>query len=138
MRRRESAYAVWQEPVHRGKMIRVNQGFFSGSEPSSMNVPLTDELKLFVQKKVATGAFRTEQDVVLEAIRRFWREDQAYEHAGLGESTSVDDLIDDEAVASCQDDADDSVTLDHVRAATSMIKDSMARVVVEQERAERL
>jgi hypothetical protein len=49
----------------------------------------------------------------------------------------LDDLIDDEAIAICEKEADDSITLEEVRAATSQIKDSMARVVIEEERAER-
>jgi hypothetical protein len=61
---------------------------------------------------------------------------------GLGEtggraSKSVEDLIDDEAIATSEKEADESVSLEEVRAATSKIKDSMARVVIEEERAER-
>ncbi|QEH39070.1 hypothetical protein OJF2_76820 [Aquisphaera giovannonii] len=48
-----------------------------------------------------------------------------------------DDLIDHDAIAYCEREADDRITLDQVRAATSSIKDSMARVVIEEERAER-
>jgi hypothetical protein len=48
-----------------------------------------------------------------------------------------DDLIDHDAVAYCEREADDGITLEEVRAATSSIKDSMARVVIEEERAER-
>ncbi len=51
---------------------------------------------------------------------------------------TLEDLIDYEAIASCEKEADDSITLEEVRAATSKIKDSMARVVIEEERAERL
>jgi hypothetical protein len=46
-------------------------------------------------------------------------------------------LIDREAIASCEKEADDQITLEEVRAGTSKIKDSMARVVIEEERAER-
>ncbi|MGZ5975177.1 MAG: hypothetical protein ACXWPK_17450 [Isosphaeraceae bacterium] len=52
-------------------------------------------------------------------------------------SFTVEDLIDHEAIASCTKEADDSITLEAVRAGTSTIKDSMARVVIEEERAER-
>ena len=45
--------------------------------------------------------------------------------------------MDYEAIASCEKEADDSVSLEEIRAATSRIKDSMARVVIEEERAER-
>jgi hypothetical protein len=47
-----------------------------------------------------------------------------------------DSLIDDDAIAYCEREADEGITLEEVRAATSSIKDSMARVV-EEERAER-
>lgn len=46
-------------------------------------------------------------------------------------------LLDHDAIAYCEREADDSVTLEEVRAATSRIQDSMARVVIEEERAER-
>lgn len=56
---------------------------------------------------------------------------------GAGAMLTLEDLIDDEAVASCEAEADDSVSLEEVRAATSKIKGSMARAVIEDERAER-
>lgn len=48
-----------------------------------------------------------------------------------------DYLLDHDAVAYCEREADDSITLEEVRAGTLSIKDSMARVVIEDERAER-
>lgn len=51
--------------------------------------------------------------------------------------TIPDHLIDHEFVAYCEREADDSVTLEEVRAATAKIKDSMARVIIEEERADR-
>ena len=68
---------------------------------------------------------------------------QAPPHEGTGDvasvkrATTLDDLIDHEFVAYCEREADDSVTLEEVRAATSKIKDSMARVIIEEERADR-
>lgn len=54
------------------------------------------------------------------------------------QGTGVPDyLIDHEFVAYCEREADDSVTLEEVRAATAKIKDSMARVIIEEERANR-
>jgi putative addiction module CopG family antidote len=101
-----------------------------------MNVSLSDELKDFVQKKVASGEFRSEEAVFQEALRRFRQEDQAGGRA-VGEKATPEDLVDWEAIASCEREADDRITLEEVRAATSKIKDSMARVVIEEERAER-
>ena len=52
-------------------------------------------------------------------------------------SAAEDDLMDHDAIAYCAREADDSITLDDVRAGTAKIQDSMARAVVEDERAER-
>ena len=46
-----------------------------------------------------------------------------------------DNLIDYDAIAYCEREADDSITLEEVRGATSSIKDSMARIVIEIGRA---
>jgi hypothetical protein len=54
-----------------------------------------------------------------------------------GTNPGLEDLIDYDAIAYCEKEADDTITLEEVRAATSRIKDSMARVVIEEERAER-
>jgi hypothetical protein len=48
-----------------------------------------------------------------------------------------EDFIDHEFVAYCEREADESVTLEEVLEATSKIKDSMARVIIEEERADR-
>jgi putative addiction module CopG family antidote len=102
-----------------------------------MNVFLTDEMKDFVQKKVASGAFPSEDAVLEEAVRRFRDEEQNGHRGDASEKPTLDDLIDYDAIASCEKEADDTITLAEVRAATSTIKDSMARVVIEDERAER-
>ena len=58
--------------------------------------------------------------------------------AGVAESKpTLEDLIDHDAIAYCEREADDTITLEEVRAATAKIQDSMARVVIEEERAER-
>lgn len=48
-----------------------------------------------------------------------------------------DYLLDHDAVAYCEREADDSITLEEVRAGTATIKDSMAHTVIDDERAER-
>ena len=48
-----------------------------------------------------------------------------------------DDLLDHDVIAYCEREADDRITLEEVRAGTSSITDSMARAVIEDERAER-
>jgi hypothetical protein len=50
---------------------------------------------------------------------------------------ALDDHIDHEFVEYCAREADDGVTLEEVLEATSSIKDSMARVIIEEERADR-
>ena len=102
-----------------------------------MNVFLADEMKDFVQNKVASGEFPSEEAVLQEAVRRFRQQDQTGCRAEDTEKATPEDLIDWEAIASCEKEADDSITLEEVRAATSKIKGSMARVVIEEERAER-
>ena len=101
-----------------------------------MKVNLTDEMNHFVQKKVKSGALPSEEAVLQEAVRRFRQQDQA---GGRGDNAenAEEELIDYEAIASCEKEADDSITLEAVRVGTSKIKDSMARVVIEDERAER-
>jgi Arc/MetJ-type ribon-helix-helix transcriptional regulator len=102
-----------------------------------MIVSLTDEMKDFIQKKVASGAFPSEDAVLEEAVRRFRDEDRSGHRGDASEKPMLVDLIDYDAIASCEKEADDSITLEEVRAATSTIKDSMSRVVIEEERAER-
>jgi Arc/MetJ-type ribon-helix-helix transcriptional regulator len=126
-----------QETASSGNMVHVTQQVPTEAEPWPVNVILSDEMKRFVQKKVASGAFPSEEAVLQEAVRRFRQEDQAGGHAGNGEKAADEDLIDYEAVTSCEKEVDDTVTLEAVRFATSKIKDSMARVVIEEERAER-
>ena len=66
----------------------------------SMSVTLTDEIKSFVQEKVATGAFPSEEAVLQEAVRRFRQEEQAADFGRRGKQASFEDLIDYEAIAS--------------------------------------
>ena len=61
---------------------------------------------------------------------------QASPH-GSAPDAILDDLIDHEFLAYCETEADDTVTLEEVLEATSKIKDSMARVVIEEERVDR-
>jgi len=98
-----------------------------------MNVSLTDELKDFVQKKIETGQYPSEEAVIEAALKRL--RDQEYEKGKT--VPTLDDLIDHEFVESCARENDDDVTLEEVLKGTSSIKDSMARVIIEEERADR-
>ena len=66
----------------------------------SMSVTLTDEIKSFVQEKVASGAFPSVEAVLQEAVRRFRQEEQAGAFGRRGKHASFEDLIDYEAIAS--------------------------------------
>jgi hypothetical protein len=70
-------------------------------------------------------------------VRRFRDEDQNGHRGDASEKPTLDDLIDCDATASCENEADETITLEEVRAGTSTIKDSMARAVIEEDRAER-
>ena len=97
-----------------------------------MNVSLTGELNDFVRKKVADGQYASEQAVIEAALMKLCGEYESQETA-----RTLDDFIDHEFVEYCTREADDSVTLEEVLHATSTIHDSMARVLIEEERAER-
>ncbi|OJW20239.1 MAG: hypothetical protein BGO49_04865 [Planctomycetales bacterium 71-10] len=95
-----------------------------------MNIHLSIELERLLKGKVAAGIYPSQEAVIEAALVRFLA-DEPVPHAPFGE------LIDHDFVKYCEREADDSVTLDEVRAATSRVQDSMARVIVEEERAER-
>ncbi|MFI5454368.1 MAG: hypothetical protein ACHRXM_02865 [Isosphaerales bacterium] len=59
------------------------------------------------------------------------------EDDGRKTGPTLDDLIDHDFVEYCAREADDSVTLEEVLEATFTIRDSMARVIIEEERADR-
>jgi putative addiction module CopG family antidote len=97
-----------------------------------MNVSLTDELKDFVQKKVENGQYPSEEAVIEAALTQLRDQDETRKVA-----PTLDDFIDHEFVEYCAREADDSVTLEEILQATSTINDSMARVIIEEERADR-
>jgi putative addiction module CopG family antidote len=101
----------------------------------AMNVTLTNDLRDFVRQKVESGEVPSEEAVLREALQVLREQD-----ARRTETTNMEvpeDLVDHEFIAYCSREADDSATVEEVLRATSRIQDSMARVVVEDERAER-
>lgn len=86
-----------------------------------------------------------EERVLLEQARSSGRDPTQYAHdiirghvaRNRGPASPLDGLLDHDFLAYCDREADDDVTLEEVLRATSKIKDSMARVIVEEERAER-
>jgi putative addiction module CopG family antidote len=98
-----------------------------------MNVSLTDELKEFVQRKIKSGQYRSEEAVIEAALERLRdQEDETRKTI-----PKHDEVIDQEFVEFCAREADDGVTLDEVLEATATIKDSMARAIIDEERADR-
>src|SRR5262245_40934692 len=97
-----------------------------------------DEERAFIERARRNGHDLT--DYIHQVLREHIRipvRSTGRDVPANGATPTLDDLIDDEAVASCEAQADDGITLEEVRAATAKIKDSMARVVIEDERAER-
>ena len=97
-----------------------------------MNVSLTDDLKDFVRKKVQNGQYPSEEAVIAAALTQLRDQDERPTTA-----PTLDDFIDHEFVQFCSRETNDSVTLKKVLQATSSIQDSMARVIIEEERADR-
>jgi Arc/MetJ-type ribon-helix-helix transcriptional regulator len=93
-----------------------------------MNVSLNKTLSDFVRDKIRSGQFASEEAVVDAALERF--RDQ--------EAPPLEGLIDHEFVDFCSREGDDSVALEEVVRATSKIPGSMARAIIEDERADRI
>ena len=98
-----------------------------------MNISLTDELKVFVHRKIEDGEYPSEVAVIEAALRLYREQDDRRSHL----VPTIDDLMDHECFEYCAREADEEVTLDEVLEATSTINDSMARVIIEDERADR-
>jgi putative addiction module CopG family antidote len=98
-----------------------------------MNVSLTDELKEFVRRKIEKGQYQSEEAVVEAALKQLRNQEREDRKTG----PALEDFIDYEFVEYCAREADDSVTLEEVLEATSTIKESMARSIIEDERADR-
>jgi hypothetical protein len=96
-----------------------------------------DEQALLERARVSGRDLAGYVHQVLEQHLRTPNAETGPEEAPNGANPTLADLMDWEAIASCEKEADDSITLEEVRAATAKIKDSMARVVIEEERAER-
>jgi hypothetical protein len=110
-----------------------------------MTITINIQLRPEEERALLERARVSERDLagyvrqILHEHLRTPKPDSGQDEAANGETPALtlEDLIDYEAIASCEKEADDSVSLEEVRAATSKIKDSMARVVIGEERAER-
>jgi putative addiction module CopG family antidote len=98
-----------------------------------VTVSLSDELKAFIRKKIENGQYPSEAAVIEAALKRL----RDHEQDGRQTMPALDDLVDQEFVEYCAREADDGVTLEEVLDATSTIKDSMARVIIDEERMDR-
>lgn len=105
----------------------------------SINIELEpeEEQALLEQARVSGHNLAGYIHQVLRDHLRIRRKPIGGDRSKNGALPALADLIDQEAIASCEGEADDGISLEKVRAATSTIKDSMARVVIEDERAER-
>ena len=72
----------------------------SSSPDSSRDWTRDRSVRRFVQEKVATGAFPSEEAVLQEAVRRFRQDEQVAAFGRRGNQASFEDLIDYEAIAS--------------------------------------
>jgi Arc/MetJ-type ribon-helix-helix transcriptional regulator len=93
-----------------------------------MNAFLPNDLRIFVQNKVQSGEFPSEEAVLEAALKQF-REQKA-----LG----LEELIDHEFLEFCAGEGDDNVTLEAVLQATSSIPGSMSEAIIDDERADRI
>jgi hypothetical protein len=86
-----------------------------------------------------------EERALLEQARLSGRDPAQYAHdiirgyvsQAQGAASALESLLDHDFLAYCEREADNEVTLEEVLEATSKIQDSMARVIIEEERAER-
>lgn len=85
------------------------------------------DMRSWIAAKVRAGDFVSEE-ALIEAALRSLRDNEAH---------GADSLLDAAFMADCEREGDDAVTVEEVRAATASIRDSMSRVIVEEERAER-
>jgi len=106
----------------------------------TLNIELRpDEERALVERARLSGRDLADHvhQILQEHIRGRGRGSDAI--GGPGETTpTLEELIDEEAIKSCACEVQgkEVPSLEEVRAATSKIKDSMARVVIEEERAE--
>ena len=102
----------------------------------TINIELgPDDERALSQRHRGSGRDLTEyvHQILQEHIRTPSQDERAAEIP-----PTLDDLIDHDAIAYCEErEADDSITLEEVRAATAKIQDSMAHIIIEEERAER-
>jgi putative addiction module CopG family antidote len=97
-----------------------------------MNILLTDDMKDFVKHKVKSGQYSSEQAMIEAALKRLRDLDESARAA-----PTLDDLIDHDFVEYCEREADATGTIEEILEATSVINDSMSRVIIQEERADR-
>jgi hypothetical protein len=93
-----------------------------------MNAFLPNDLRIFVQSKVQSGEFPSEE-VVMEAALKQFRDQKALD---------LEEFIDHEFLEFCAREGDDNVTLEEVLQATSDIPGSMSGAIIDEERADRI
>ena len=102
----------------------------------TINIELgPDEERALSQR--ARGSGRDLTEYVHQILQDHLRSTVGQDVRAAATPSIPDDLIDLDAIAYCEREANDTITLEEVRAATAKIQDPMARVVIEEERAER-
>src|SRR4051812_43317228 len=104
----------------------------------TLNIELKpDEERALLERARLSGRDPVQyaQEIIRDHIATPAHETSPKESAGA--KATLEDFLDHEFIAYCEREADESVTLEEVLEATSKIKDSMARVIIEEERAER-
>lgn len=93
-----------------------------------MNITISNALKRWVEDKVDSGQYPSEEAVVVAALVNL---------QGQEASPALEDLVDLDFVAYCAREGDENVTLEEARRATSKVPGSMAEAIIEDERADR-
>ena len=105
------------------------KGFTWRAHYMTIHIELTpDEERLLLEQARMSG--QNPAQYVQDIIRGHVAQKQ-------GSASALESLVDHDFLAYCDREADDDVTLEEVLEATSKIQDSMARVIIEEERAER-
>jgi hypothetical protein len=93
-----------------------------------MNLPLNPEWKHWVEQKVESGQYSSEEAVMVAALNAL---------KGQESTPALEDLIDLDFEEFCAREGDESISLEEVLEATAGIPGSMAQAIIEDERAER-
>jgi hypothetical protein len=113
-------------------MLMIRSNTLPGGQTMTIRIELGPDEERALRER-ARLAGRDPLQYAHEIIRDHIGQEQGTREA----QPTLEDLMDHEFIAYCAREAGDDVTLEEVLEATSKIKDSMARVIIEEERADR-